>query len=316
MEDGLINLNDHFNLALLETYIEEHPEDAEKWLGFLEKRNKIKHIKPRAARDERLTIDPGSDLEVLPDDYENVCLKCKRTWLSTSQHPTMTLLCGHKYHTACWGVHSYENDDICVFEGCGQSTHQHIREISRRRDRMRRDTTDVLVDTIKNSRPFKLDIKKMKRNILNISKAYRMVKKEQLKSKKTLMKKHIFSIRQIQRDMNESVSNLRNTDSIKCCSKELRTYRRTETDIYRKYHLSLRELIKKRIIRNMNWELRGILERHNRIGGSRYRFGVRIYPGSNKWDISDSESDGEARSVGEPNDEAEDETDDEAEDEA
>ena len=306
MEDGLINLNDHFNLALLETYIEDYPEDAEKWMEFLEARDKIKHIKPRAVRDERLTIDPGSDVEGdLPEDYENVCLKCKRTWLSTPQHPTTSLLCGHKYHTACWFVHSYEIDDICLFEGCGQSTHQHIREISRRRERMRRDTTDVLVDAIKNSRPFKLDIKKMKRNILNVSKAYKIVTQEQSKSKKALMRKHIFSIRQIQREMNESVSNLRKTDVLKECSKHVRAYRRTETEIYRRYHLSLRQLISKRIIKRMNWGVRGVLERHNRIGIRPYRFGFRIYPGSNKWEISDSESE-EARSVGETEDQAED----------
>jgi hypothetical protein len=308
MEMGLFHVNEQFNLTMLEEYIEEHPEDAEKWLKFLEKSDDklLYFTRVRMANPPSNTLvipDMGEDLECnLPADFENVCIKCKRTWASTPEHLTTTLLCGHKYHTACWFLHAFEDTDHCIFEGCNQSTYGYIRDISRRRERMRVDTVSVLTDAVCNKREFKFDIKKMKRQISNCTKAFRLVNKKQKSEKNEMMKKHIFSIRQIQTDMNAAVNNLTNSEETSNCMKEVKAYRRIERDIFRKYHLSLRDLMRKKIVKRMDWRVRSVLERHRRILPYNYKFGVRIYPGSKKWTVDDSDeefnSDSEADMAG------------------
>jgi len=303
MEAGLFHVNEHFNLTILEEYIEEHPEDAEKWLEFLQKKDeKLLEFGTTNARrpsNTMVTPDLGEDLECnLPADYENVCIKCKRTWASTPEHMTTSLLCGHKYHTACWFLQAYEDTDHCIFEGCGQSTYGYIRGLSRRRETMRVDTVSVLTDAICSKREFKFDIKKMKRQISSCIRSFRKIKLKEKEGKNNLMKKHIFSIRQIQSDMNTEVRNLSKSAETSQCLKEVRAYRRIERDIFRKYHLSLRDLMRKKIIRRMDWRVRSILERHGRINAGRYRFGIRIYPGSKKWTVDDSDEEFDSDSEG------------------
>ena len=202
---------------------------------------------------------------------------------------TTTLLCGHKYHTACWFLQAYEDTDHCIFEGCGQSTYGYIRGLSRRRENMRVDTVSVLTDAVCSKREFKFDIKKMKRQISSCIRSFRKFKLKEKEGKNNLMKKHIFSIRQIQSDMNAEVRNLSKSAETTECLKEVRAYRRIEREVFRKYHLSLRDLMRKKIIRRMDWRVRSILERHGRINAGRYRFGIRIYPGSKKWTVDDSD---------------------------
>lgn len=297
MESELININEYFNLTTLESYIEEHPEDAEKWLVFLQEKEKLQYIRPSPHTNTIITPDIDDDLECnLPSDFENVCIKCKRSWATTCKHPTTTLLCGHKYHTTCWCLHAYENGEECLFEGCGQSTFSHIRELSRRREKMRIETLAAVTNTIFNKREFKFDIKKIKRQISSFSKVFKKVCLKQKEEKNKLMKKHIYSVRQIQSDMNVSVSNLSKSEEYSECLKEIRSYRRIERDIYRKYHLSLRDIIRRNLIKNMSWRVRNILERHGRIHLHRYRFGIRIYPGSKKWELDTNSEDGQSDS--------------------
>lgn len=292
METGLFHVNEHFNLTVLEEYIEEHPEDAEKWLEFLQTKDEkfLDNIRNRMRTNIIVTPEIGEDLECnLPPDYENVCIKCKRTWASTPEHLTTSLLCGHKYHTACWFLHAYEDSENCIFEGCGQSTYGYVRDLCRRRERMRVDTVSVLTEAVCSKREFKFDIKKMKRQISKCIKSFRRITLKEKENRGNLMKKHIFSIRQIQSDMNDAVRDWSKSAERVECFKEVRAYRRIERDIFTKYHLSLRDLIRKRIIRRMDWRVRSVLERHGRINAGRYRFGIRIYPGSKKWTVDDSD---------------------------
>jgi len=293
METGLFHVNEQFNLTTLEEYIEEYPEDAEKWLKFLEKSDDklLYFTRVRMANPPSNTLvipDMGEDLECnLPADFENVCIKCKRTWASTSEHLTTTLLCGHKYHTACWFLHAFEDTDHCIFEGCNQSTYGYISDLSRRRERMRTDTVSILTDAVCTKREFKFDLRRLKRNISSFTKAFRKLNLKEKEEKKKIMKKHIYSLREIQNDMNIAVNNASKSEEKKACSKELLAYRRIERDIFRKYHLTLRDLVKRKILKRVDWRIRSVLERHARIMASKYRFGIRIYPGSKKWNLDE-----------------------------
>jgi hypothetical protein len=119
--------------------------------------------------------------------------------------------------------------------------------------------------------------------------SFKKFKEKEKLERNTMIKTHIFSIRQIQSDMNTAVKGLSKCQERRVCFKEIKAYRRIERDVFRKYHLSLRDLLRKKIIRNMDWRVRSVLERHGRINSMGYRFGIRIYPGSKKWNIESEE---------------------------
>ena len=91
--------------------------------------------------------------------------------------------------------------------------------------------------------------------------------------------------------MNDTVRSISKSPERNECFKDVRAYRRIEREIFTKYHLSLRDLIRKKIIRSPDWRVRSVLERHGRITSGRYRFGIRIYPGSKKWHMESDEED-------------------------
>jgi hypothetical protein len=154
---------------------------------------------------------------------------------------------------------------------------------------MRVDTISVLTDAVCSKREFKFDIKRLKRHISSCMKSFKKVRSKEKEEKKNLMKKHIFSIRQIQCDMNATVKGLNTSNERNECYKDVRAYRRVEREIFTKYHLSLRDLVRRKIIRRMDWRVRSVLERHGRINAGRFRFGIRIYPGSKKWNVESDE---------------------------
>ena len=61
----------------------------------------------------------------------------------------------------------------------------------------------------------------------------------------------------------------------------LRNYRKKSKSIFRKYHLSFRDLIRRKKI-SVSWRLRWILERHRESFGF-YKLGLRMYAGKKLW---------------------------------
>ena len=74
----------------------------------------------------------------------------------------------------------------------------------------------------------------------------------------------------------------------------VKTYRKKANHVFRKYHMSFRELRERRIIKT-SWRLRWVLERH-RSAFTYYKMGVRIYPGKKTWRDTLDEDDEEVES--------------------
>jgi len=305
--DDLVTINKVLTVNTLEAYLEKHPEDTQKWLD---------HLDPvlNAKRSRYPLRNRG--VELLPADYEHyqivqeheavftndefMCGFCKKTWESTSAHAVTTLLCGHKYHTLCCLVNHYDSDRACIVEGCDINTNRIVREIYNRRVRFNETVENVLIDAVKETAEFKADIKKLKGHISIISKKYSESTKFQKRLKNKLMNKHIFNIRQIQYDMNASSKAVKTSSQYLSCVSEIKKYRATERKIYRKYHVDLRDLIQQRIVKVGNWQLRYALQRHANILRP-YKFGIRIYPGSNKWQEKDDDDSDDVGSTVEEN---------------
>jgi len=294
----LISNHEEFNLDLITSFIEKHPEDADKWLN---------HLKPifetetlwRSNRGERLSEEElenqvqrhyieeydrsENDDNMITNEFG--CLRCNKRWDATTEHPTMTLLCGHKMHTVCYLMGQYYDDTgRCSHPGCGHNPWDLIRKISRRRDRVREETRNNLIEIVLNKASFQNDLRTYKESIKNFIKEANKIQKEINSIRDNNIKKHILSIRIIQDDLNQSIKSVRNGELMKSTKVALRNFRRVSNMFYRKYHLSMRDLIRRKIIRDMNWKNRSVLERHNNILSMRsYRFGIRIMPGKKSW---------------------------------
>ena len=62
---------------------------------------------------------------------------------------------------------------------------------------------------------------------------------------------------------------------------KLRKYRAKASKLFNKYHLSFRDLSKRRKI-SASWKIRRILERHG-VAFSFYKLGLKIRPGKFRW---------------------------------
>jgi hypothetical protein len=91
----------------------------------------------------------------------------------------------------------------------------------------------------------------------------------------------IHDIRAIQNSLNIHYKGLTQSPQAKKLNSSIRAYRRFARDIFTRYHVSLRDLIDKRVIK-MDWELRSVLERHHAYR-SMWRSSVRIRPGVKFW---------------------------------
>ena len=295
----LVSEDEEINLSIIASFIEKHPEDAEKWLEHLNEAftSERTYNMQRRRRTARVPLDENSIDQFIPTgepneqalDINSVCCKCNRTWETTQAHPTTTLLCGHKYHTICHALHQYNEDDLCCIDTCNFRTMPLIRAISRRQERNRADATTILIEAIKNNPAFIPDLKQVKKIISRATLCYNQyIRKEQI-IKRNLVKRHIFSIRQLQSDMNNTAKSLNTTVEYKQLKSSIQAYIKFNRTVMQKYHVSMRDLRKHNLIKSFNWRVRSLLENHQRINQSGWRFRVSIMPGSNKWDGYNSE---------------------------
>ena len=290
MDPSLLPTIDSMSLSVLEEYIEKHPEDVEKWVEHLGPKLGLNNTKTNLRRRQNNnepvnTIIPviESDLEEMPTDHTSACMKCKRTWDSTAVHPKTTLLCGHSYHTQCFFMMNYGDLDVCVHDGCNYSIWEHVRQIYDKNVELRRDTTQLLIDTLKKDPEFNNSIKGMQQYIKQTRTYTNLFKRNVSVLKRDIIKKHKYNIQAIQNDMNATVKLARTHPRLSEARKMVSKYRRFERLFQDKYHLSLHDLVHNRVIRRPAWDVMHILNRHGSFMPHNYRFGIRIRPGRNTW---------------------------------
>jgi len=285
----------NISLDILEKYIERYPEDTEKWLDFI--RDPAEDVLLRPENNlygERRVRQVGEELneelykkysdlqnvasEVPIDNYRDGCLFCKKSWASTEDVPTTTFICGHKFHTTCTMVHQYYNDAFrCGVEECDIDTWEYVRKIVRSKEKSITKVENILIDSYRKRKDFKQDVNDLNNTISSSNASHTAVRKLIEQGRKEFIHKHLYSINQMQNDLNEGVEFVRNSQEMDNYKKSVRAYRKKATYIFRKYHISSRELRERNIIR-MGWRVRWVLERH-RTAFSFYKMGLKLYPG-------------------------------------
>ncbi|NDB83900.1 MAG: hypothetical protein EB127_14430 [Alphaproteobacteria bacterium] len=282
------------SLDTLEKYIERHPEDAEKWLEFIRdpaenailygnQGERRRWIRREVGEINEELYNKCLDLHSVPSEvpvehYRDGCLLCKKSWTSTEDVPTTTFICGHKFHTTCTMVNQYYNDTFrCGVEGCDIDTWDYVRKIVRSKEKAISKVENILIDSYRKRKDFKQDVNELNNTISSSNASHTAVRKLIEQGRKEFIHKHLYSINQMQNDLNQGMEFIRNSEEMDKYKKSVRVYRKKANYIFRKYHISSRELRERNILR-MPWRLRWVLERH-RNAFSYYKMGFRLYPG-------------------------------------
>jgi hypothetical protein len=298
----IVPKNEFISLDKLESYIERYPEDTEKWLEFIRDpaEDEIKLRKITRYIDRELNEDlykTNSDLhniesEVPIEHYRDGCLFCKKSWVSTEGVPTMTLICGHKFHTLCSMVDQYNSDTTrCIVDECDISTWDYVRKIVRSNEKAKDKAENILLDAYQKRKDFKTDLKELKDQVSTVTRSHSSISRLINAGKKEFIHRHLYSINQMQADLNEGVKYIKNSEEMNKYKTSVREYRKTATRMFRKYHVSFRELRERGIIR-APWRIRWVLERH-RNPFSFYKLGFRMAPGKKMWTDTLEQSDEE-----------------------
>jgi len=228
------------------------------------------------------------------EHYNDGCLFCKKSWSSTEGVPTLTLICGHKFHTVCSMIDQYNGDTTrCIVDDCDIDTWDYVRKIVRSKEKIKEKSENILLEALVKRKDFKECLKDLRSQVSNVTSKYNAVRTMIADGRKEFIHKHLYSINQIQNDLNEGVKYVRDSEKMHNYKESLRNYRKKSSSMFRKYHVSFRELNRRGLIRT-SWRLRYLLERHH-SPFSFYRMGIRLYPGKKEWkdtlDQSDTEDD-------------------------
>jgi hypothetical protein len=288
--------NEFISLSTLETYIEKYPEDAEKWLEFIEMQDESD--KPRIYRrgeiDEEIKETQKNilekNLDSPIDNFNDGCLYCKKSWVSTEGVPKITMICGHSYHTVCYMHEQYSTDSLaCIVEGCTIDTWSYVRNIYKSNEDRKRRVENILLTSYKNRSDFKEHISEFKKNISEFQKSSSNLEKLVRVGRLNLIHKHIHAIRHFETDMNQAVNDIKLSEEYAKYKNNIKKHRKQAAAIFRKYHVSYRDLHLNNLVSG-SWRIRYILERHGKFNF--YKMGLRLYPGKKPYrDVLDLQVD-------------------------
>ena len=295
-----IDIKDHIPVNVLENYIEKYPEDAEKWLEFINIKEPLRDTALNRVRagiiEEQLL---NSNMEIFTEDTtvqgavqgavqpegitnETGCLICNKLWATTETIPRSTMLCGHTFHTVCILDFIFDNEfHTCVVENCSINTFEYVREIQRRKRGNKETIEGILIKSLINENSkksgFNGDLKLLKKHISNYKTLRQRLHTNVRNIRNEIIHKHLYSINNIKQDMNNSLKELRTSEVFLEFRRSLRQYRKHAASVYRKYHLSLKDLIDNNLIK-LTWGTRWELQTHRQF--RLHRLGIRLYPGS------------------------------------
>jgi hypothetical protein len=288
----IVPKNEFISLDKLESYIERYPEDAEKWLEFI--KDPAEEYKGKLRRTRYVDVDTNSELyktnedlhtiesEVPIEHYKDGCLFCKKSWSSTEGVPTMTLICGHTFHTVCSMIDQYNSDATrCFVDDCDISTWDYVRKIVRSKEKSKDKAENILLDAYQKRKDFKTDLKDLKQHVSTVARSHSSISKLINAGKKDFIHRHLYSINQMQTELNEGVKYMKESEQMNKYKSSVREYRKKATGMFRKYHMSFRELRERGLIRT-SWRIRWVLERHRNPFSFR-NIGFRMYPGKKIW---------------------------------
>lgn len=302
-----MEMNDFVPLNTIERFIEQHPEDSEKWLDFLRNPANSKPLPVRRRnRNDTDVSDPAlltqyhniyNDIDEINNNNVIGCIFCKKPWSATQTMPTISLICGHKFHTVCYYMREYDTDDShsCFVEGCEVNTFNYAISMVKSRRKVRRTVEDNLMDSIIVKPEFKVDLKELKLHTSKINKSINSVTKLISRGRKDILRKYLFTIQHIQKDMDDKVKEIRESDAMKLYKAQISKSRSLLNRMFRKYHISFRDMRHRNLIGG-TWRIRYIMEYH-RSWNNFYKLGIRIKPGKHQWKEPAADSDVEEEEV-------------------
>jgi hypothetical protein len=256
---------------LLYYYLDKHPEDHEKVYDVIQG-YKLKE------KMETLLESYSPPVENMTDG----CTLCMKSWEDTPNAVKTVMLCGHTYHTACVLLYQYDNRDGCPDETCDIDSWRIVRQLYNGRARAGDKVKDTIIEQLQKRDDFKADFRNLKKSISEVRSARVLVTKNVNNQRKQFLHRNIHAIREIQKDMTETYSGLSKSESYKDMRSSVLKYRKVASSIFRKYHVSFRDLYSAKLIR-ADWRLRHILERHG-SPFSRWKFNLRLRPGQKPMD--------------------------------
>lgn len=299
---------------LLERYLEKHPEDTLKWTEFLtpqENTSRRSHrtisgflktlqsstveyeeddsLSDNSERGEEEYIPAQVDPITADDWIQNantdameynvdMCPYCARGY--KEDQTSMTLLCGHKCHTRCYCIRTCIEQDTyvsCNVRGCRRISVRLVAMEQEKIEEAKDDVTDVLINSLKKRKDFRQDIKNLKVHFSDITKTDSIIKSEMAAEKRRIIEKYQDQLNAIQMEMDESLATIKKGDTICMNRKAVSIARKEAKAFYRKYHVSLRDLIDKNLIR-VGWRIRWTVEReraYHYISNWRHRITIR-----------------------------------------
>lgn len=307
---------------LLATYLEHHPEDLEKWQGFLfaEKdedkpspisRNSIANLVnvmlehmpeedelppqnevvnlatievPQTGIDKSLPLDwiTRDGQTVRVEESDPALCNLCRQPYKESQ-ATTTLLCGHKYHSQCWFCYE-EHSSWCNVRQCHKSSIHIMSDLLEKKNKVKGDATKTIIRNLKKKKEFQTDLKNLKTYCRDITRAKNMIDCAIKGERADIIQKHSDSLNAIQKDLNDATTKVMRSDETALYRKAIRLAKKEANTINRKYHLDLRDLINHNLLK-ISWAVRYTVQ-HHRSYFSTYKLGIRMYPGRKLFGIS------------------------------
>jgi hypothetical protein len=259
--------------TIVQGFLELYPEDAPKWLTYVD-----------SAGDGALqrlynSISNYMIHDTIPSQGCSVCKKGFDTPI-----PTSTLLCGHTFHTSCLISYITSRYNRCPNDECNVHSWDLVTEFNNNANNIARTLRSTIVQTTVSNSAFQSDLKDLKRKIARVRKFMNISNNELSLARNTLIRKHLHNINAIQTDMNLYARDLNHTENAKFLHHSLKSYRKKAAEIFRKYHLSRRDLIDSRHLTRGPWRVNRVLELHRRTSRyDKWRIGLRMYPGKKVW---------------------------------
>ena len=209
-------------------------------------------------------------------NYDTHCGFCLEALTDTL--PLTKNLCGHSYHTQCVWMASEHGAPVCPANDCGLDWSWIIRQESRKLKSRKRDIVAVLLKRLKKRPDFKRDLQNLRTHLADVTKSRSLVEGIMKYERDDIVDKYADTLNKIQVELNDISMTVRNSEEYKLEKKAVSIARSETKKFFNKYHLSLRDLVNKDMLK-LSWHARWAVE-HNR--GHRfvsYRSGIRLYPG-------------------------------------
>jgi hypothetical protein len=307
---------------ILSDYLKEYPEDILKWteyfsgrtrrfigierpteIGVVNEDGQIEFPEPEIndppVRVTPLTIDVVKRIKrnrfsTNPNPPKGICVCCEKP---LEDFPICQFSCGHSYHTDCRLAIEYETQENCVVPGCRIRPYSIINSVFREYKELRQLGEDALFSRLQKRKDFRSDLRQLRKLGTAISSGHSKITKLVSQERKKVLELHAERLNMIQHDLNQIGPKVKVSNEFKNYKTTIREGRKFGAAMFRKYHVSIRDMLDYHLIR-MNWNTRWTIERNRNYSHfSLYRAGIRMSPGRTKdWKPSNrSKSRGQAQ---------------------